>query len=87
MELINHRPRLKFKASSRHLAGHYECTANNGVGESATASIQVIILRKTSFLQSNCTIYKFDESFFYMESIQIHQKWKLPLLGYIPRWD
>ncbi|XP_077283692.1 igLON family member 5-like [Arctopsyche grandis] len=44
LELLTHRPRLKFKASSRHLAGHYECMAINGVGEPARASIQVIIL-------------------------------------------
>ncbi|KAJ0170584.1 hypothetical protein K1T71_013955 [Dendrolimus kikuchii] len=43
MPLLDHRPRIKFRAEHRLLAGIYECTANNGVGDPVRAAIRVII--------------------------------------------
>lgn len=43
MALLDHRSRIKFKAEHRLLAGIYECTANNGVGDPVRAAIRVII--------------------------------------------
>ncbi|XP_047999955.1 hemicentin-2-like [Leguminivora glycinivorella] len=43
MALIEHRNRIKFKAEHRLLAGVFRCTAENGVGDPATADIRVII--------------------------------------------
>ncbi|XP_045781230.1 neurotrimin-like [Maniola jurtina] len=43
MALLEHRARIRFRAEHRLLAGAYECTANNGVGDPVTASITVII--------------------------------------------
>lgn len=37
---------LKFMASDRYLAGTYECTAVNGVGEPASAKIEISIICK-----------------------------------------
>lgn len=35
---------LKFRASDRNLAGIYECSAANGVGEPARAEIELNII-------------------------------------------
>ncbi|XP_012543800.1 igLON family member 5 isoform X2 [Bombyx mori] len=43
MEILEHRSRIRFKASHRMQAGAYECIANNGVGSPVAASIRVII--------------------------------------------
>ncbi|CAH2229718.1 jg27930 [Pararge aegeria aegeria] len=43
MALLEHRSRIRFRAEHRLLAGVYECTASNGVGDPVTASITVII--------------------------------------------
>ncbi|KAJ2943072.1 hypothetical protein O0L34_g18764 [Tuta absoluta] len=43
MALLEHRTRMRFKAEHRLLAGVYECTANNGVGDPVTAAIRVVI--------------------------------------------
>ncbi|CAH0718403.1 unnamed protein product, partial [Brenthis ino] len=43
MAILEHRSRLRFRAEHRLLAGVYECTANNGVGDPVTAAITVII--------------------------------------------
>ncbi|XP_069363306.1 protein CEPU-1 isoform X3 [Maniola hyperantus] len=43
MALLEHRSRIRFRAEHRLLAGVYECSLNNGVGDPVTASITVII--------------------------------------------
>ncbi|KAM3968959.1 neurotrimin [Aphomia sociella] len=43
MALLDHRPRIKFRAEHRLLAGVYECIAVNGVGDPVKASIRVVI--------------------------------------------
>ena len=43
MAILEHRSRLRFRAEHRLLAGVYECTANNGVGDPVKAAITVII--------------------------------------------
>lgn len=40
---------LKFTASDRHLAGIYECTAANGVGEPVKAQIDLNIICNVFF--------------------------------------
>lgn len=40
---------LKFTASDRYLAGIYECIAVNGVGEEASAKIDVSIICMKKF--------------------------------------
>lgn len=49
LKLIDHRELLRFRASNRHLAGTYECTAANGVGEPARAEIELNIICKYLF--------------------------------------
>ncbi|KAJ8919706.1 hypothetical protein NQ315_006234 [Exocentrus adspersus] len=44
LKLLDHREVLKFTASHIHLAGVYECSANNGVGEPAKAQIELNII-------------------------------------------
>nr|CAD7398014.1 unnamed protein product [Timema cristinae] len=44
MQLLDHRPRLRFRADDRQLSGTYTCVAINGVGEPANATIQLRIL-------------------------------------------
>ncbi|XP_046676192.1 neurotrimin-like isoform X3 [Homalodisca vitripennis] len=44
MELINNRATLRFKATDRKMSGNYQCTATNGVGDSAAATIRLKIL-------------------------------------------
>ncbi|KAF2896232.1 hypothetical protein ILUMI_09943, partial [Ignelater luminosus] len=44
MQLLDNREMLKFAATDRHLAGEYQCLARNGVGEPATATIQLNII-------------------------------------------
>lgn len=44
MQLLDNRPILRFQAHTRHLAGMYQCIAMNGVGNPATATIQLRIL-------------------------------------------
>ncbi|KAK7869110.1 hypothetical protein R5R35_006581 [Gryllus longicercus] len=44
MLLLDHRPRLRFTVENRSQAGTYTCSASNGVGESATADIEVTVL-------------------------------------------
>lgn len=44
LKLLDHREVLVFTASDRYLAGTYECTASNGVGEPATARIELSII-------------------------------------------
>lgn len=46
LKLLDHREVLVFTASDRYLAGTYECTASNGVGEPATARIELSIICK-----------------------------------------
>nr|CAD7432921.1 unnamed protein product [Timema monikensis] len=48
MQLLDHRPRLRFRADDRQLSGTYTCVAINGVGEPANATIQLRILCKSS---------------------------------------
>ncbi|XP_052742892.1 neurotrimin [Bicyclus anynana] len=43
MALLEHRSRIRFRAEHRLLAGVYECTASNGVGDAVTAAITVVI--------------------------------------------
>ncbi|XP_022125057.2 neurotrimin [Pieris rapae] len=43
MALLEHRSRIRFRAEHRLLAGVYECTANNGVGDPIKAAIRVVI--------------------------------------------
>ncbi|CAH2061786.1 unnamed protein product, partial [Iphiclides podalirius] len=43
MALLEHRSRIRFRAEHRLLAGVYECTASNGVGDPVRAAIRVII--------------------------------------------
>ena len=43
MAILEHRSRLRFRAEHRLLAGVYECTADNGVGDPVKAAITVII--------------------------------------------
>nr|CAD7570175.1 unnamed protein product [Timema californicum] len=43
MQLLDHRPRLRFRADDRQLSGTYTCVAINGVGEPANATIQLRI--------------------------------------------
>ncbi|KAL0859800.1 hypothetical protein ABMA27_010144 [Loxostege sticticalis] len=43
MALLEHRPRLRFRAEHRLLAGVYECVVNNGVGDPVKAAIRVVI--------------------------------------------
>ncbi|XP_059045866.1 neurotrimin [Achroia grisella] len=43
MALLDHRPRIKFRAEHRLLAGVYECVAINGVGDPVVAAIRVVI--------------------------------------------
>ncbi|CAG9572640.1 unnamed protein product [Danaus chrysippus] len=43
MALLEHRSRIRFRAEHRLLAGVYECTATNGVGDPITAAITVVI--------------------------------------------
>ncbi|XP_052747857.1 neurotrimin [Galleria mellonella] len=43
MALLDHRPRIKFRAEHRLLAGVYECVAINGVGDPVIAAIRVVI--------------------------------------------
>ncbi|KAJ8940661.1 hypothetical protein NQ314_010637 [Rhamnusium bicolor] len=44
LKLLDHREILKFTASDQRLAGIYECSAVNGVGEPAKAQIQLSII-------------------------------------------
>jgi hypothetical protein len=44
MHLLDNRPVLRFQAYTRHSAGMYQCIAMNGVGNPATATIQLRIL-------------------------------------------
>ncbi|XP_074028174.1 opioid-binding protein/cell adhesion molecule homolog isoform X2 [Leptinotarsa decemlineata] len=44
LKLIDNREVLKFTASDRQMAGTYECTAANGVGEPAKATIDLNII-------------------------------------------
>nr|CAD7441440.1 unnamed protein product [Timema bartmani] len=44
MQLLDHRPRLRFRADDRQLSGTYTCVAINGVGEPANATIHLRIL-------------------------------------------
>lgn len=44
LKLLDNREMLKFTASDRHLAGTYECTAANGVGEAVKAQIDLNII-------------------------------------------
>lgn len=46
MKLLDNREMLKFVAENRSLAGYYECIANNGVGEPASAFIELNIVCK-----------------------------------------
>lgn len=50
MQLLDNREMLKFVATNRSLAGYYECVAVNGVGEPASAFIELDIV---------CTYNKF----------------------------
>ncbi|XP_038217179.1 hemicentin-1-like [Zerene cesonia] len=43
MALLDHRSRIRFRAEHRSLAGVYECTVSNGVGDPVKASINVVI--------------------------------------------
>ncbi|CAK1594845.1 unnamed protein product [Parnassius mnemosyne] len=55
MALLEHRARIKFRAEHRLLAGVYECTASNGVGDPVRAAIRVII--------QDAPVVKVDRSF------------------------
>ncbi|CAG9790004.1 unnamed protein product [Diatraea saccharalis] len=44
LALLEPRSRLRFRAEHRLLAGVYECSANNGVGDPVTAAITVAVL-------------------------------------------
>nr|CAD7458708.1 unnamed protein product [Timema tahoe] len=48
MQLLDHRPRLRFRADDRQLSGTYTCVAINGVGEPANATIHLRILCESS---------------------------------------
>lgn len=55
MQLLDDRPRLRFNAENRSLAGRYTCVASNGIGESAQAHIELRIKREMSFHVSDFT--------------------------------
>ncbi|XP_072398767.1 limbic system-associated membrane protein-like [Diabrotica undecimpunctata] len=57
LKLIDHREILKFTASDRQMAGIYECTAANGVGEPAKASIELNIIYPPEMLTSRSWIH------------------------------
>ncbi|XP_067006796.2 igLON family member 5 isoform X2 [Anabrus simplex] len=44
LQLLDNRPKLRFIADNRTMAGTYECIASNGVGEPARAVIELRIL-------------------------------------------
>lgn len=46
MLTLNNRYTLRLEATDRKLSGEYECLATNGVGNSASAKIQVNVLCK-----------------------------------------
>ncbi|XP_043281008.1 limbic system-associated membrane protein-like, partial [Venturia canescens] len=46
MQLLDDRPRLRFLAENRTLAGRYTCVANNGIGEPAQAVMELRIKHK-----------------------------------------
>lgn len=46
MQLLDDRPRLRFLAENRTLAGRYTCVANNGIGDSAQAVMELRIKRE-----------------------------------------
>ncbi|XP_024939687.1 neural cell adhesion molecule 1 isoform X5 [Cephus cinctus] len=48
LQLLDDRPRLRFRADSRNLSGQYTCVATNGVGEAAMATIDLRIRHKPS---------------------------------------
>ncbi|KAL3283935.1 hypothetical protein HHI36_018103 [Cryptolaemus montrouzieri] len=57
LKLIDHREMLKFTASDRHLAGIYECIAINGVGEPASAQIELNIIYPPELMTSRSWIH------------------------------
>ncbi|XP_045462207.1 opioid-binding protein/cell adhesion molecule homolog isoform X2 [Harmonia axyridis] len=57
LELMDHREMLKFTALDRHMAGIYECIAVNGVGEPATASIELNIIYPPELMTSRSWIH------------------------------
>ncbi|KAK9891396.1 hypothetical protein WA026_014636 [Henosepilachna vigintioctopunctata] len=57
LKLIDHREMLKFTASDRYLAGVYECSAVNGVGEAATAQIELNIIYPPELMTSRSWIH------------------------------
>ncbi|XP_034948658.1 opioid-binding protein/cell adhesion molecule homolog [Chelonus insularis] len=46
MKLLDERSKLRFRADNRSLTGRYTCVADNGIGEAATASIDLRIRYK-----------------------------------------
>ncbi|XP_044766457.1 neogenin-like isoform X2 [Coccinella septempunctata] len=57
LKLLDHREMLKFTASDRHLAGIYECIAVNGVGDPATAQIELNIIYPPELVTSRSWIH------------------------------
>ncbi|XP_066151263.1 limbic system-associated membrane protein-like [Euwallacea fornicatus] len=57
LKLLNHREVLVFTASDRYLAGTYECTANNGVGEPAKARIDLSIIYPPDIMTSRSWVH------------------------------
>ncbi|CAG9855771.1 unnamed protein product [Phyllotreta striolata] len=57
LKLIDHREILKFTASDRQMAGIYECTAANGVGEPAKASIELNVIYPPEMVTSRSWIH------------------------------
>lgn len=44
MKLLDERSKLKFRADNRSMSGKYTCIADNGIGEPASATIDLRIL-------------------------------------------
>ncbi|CAH1119717.1 unnamed protein product [Phaedon cochleariae] len=57
LQLIDNREVLKFTASDRQMAGVYECSAANGVGDPAKASIELNIIYPPEVMTSRSWIH------------------------------
>ncbi|EFA00901.2 limbic system-associated membrane protein isoform X2 [Tribolium castaneum] len=57
IKLLNPRELLKFTASDRQMAGIYECRAANGVGEPASAQIELNIIYPPELMTSRSWIH------------------------------
>lgn len=62
MALLEHRPRIRFRAEHRSLGGVYECTAKNGAGDPALAHITVIVHGKQKDFGSRCSCFPWRRS-------------------------